>query len=140
MDINEKEMLEVARRVLTGELTRNDLPTLPSKQRVYAAFTMLLALRYELNAQNELGIGLEKALRDIVLQGHETQTSWGGQVTGIRIREDATGMGLYSKGTADNRSRVTLTPPDHLVDLVMRHRNHPAVERFRQEVEAATIP
>ena len=133
----ETRLLEVVRKALTGELTRDDVSELPNDALAYVSIAMMLARWADFYGAPDSylvqGV-LSRIIKELVITGTSRERKWrlhqGTYSTSEDVRVKAMKLGLYAKGKAKGTLWLTLSPSPRLLELVDQYRDHPAVEEF----------
>lgn len=141
MNISTDDLLPVAHKVLTGEMTRDEMAELSFAHMAFIGITMMLT-RWERYGSSQ-GYIVHGSLSGFLEELASVGTSRDmraflddedrAYVHGYQLRDTAKKLGLYKKG---DRHRIALSPPAELLSLVEAHRANLAVQQFFSEAAA----
>lgn len=131
------KLIELAEKLLTGQITRDELIKMDRPALAYGGITMMLAGRYGVTSDDRVPGGLANALKDVVVvaRRESNYNEWPHDPS--EVMREAAKLGLYAKTPRPRHVPVTLTPPAQLRALIATHQNHSAVTTFFEDVAKA---
>lgn len=127
----DQEMLAIAKKVLTGEMKREEVAHLPMSTKAYVGITLMLAARYHVRGSNVVEGSLAKALVAVTQSG--LPISHASYVYNEPLREKAGALGLYFKAKPGMRE-VKLNPPPEMERLIQEHKDERVLAEYFEGV------
>lgn len=137
-----EELLEVTRKVLTGQIAREELARRPQElskadhhsMLAYVGIALLLATRHKLDPANRILAPLSEVLYELTYKGSQADIGSDApkdyRISDASLQKAASRLGLHKPGARGGHRRLTLSPPEPLQDLVEGNKGNPAVQKF----------